>query len=277
MGSRLTRASRLRVATVFAVLLTATLTVGVAQAAPQPLPSLTEPVNDFAHIIDPSSKADMDRYIRALTAASGDVVVVATVPTIEPYGDIREYATKLFENNGRGIGQKGKDNGLLILVAVKERRVWIEVGYGLEEFITDGYAGETTRIVMTPEFRQGRYGPGLLAGTTRIIGRIAQGRNITINGIEVPRELAPRVGFSPSLTWIIIVFIIIILLSRMGGGPGQPVRRWGRGGWSGWSSGVGPFGGGWGGGGFGGSGGFGGGFGGFGGGRSGGGGGGGGW
>jgi uncharacterized protein len=277
MGSRLTRASRLRVATVFAVLLTATLTVGVTLAAPQPLPSLTEPVNDFAHIIDPSSKAGMDRDIRALTAASGDVVIVATVPTIEPYGDIREYANKLFENNGRGIGQKGKDNGLLILVSVKERRVWIEVGYGLEEFITDGYAGETTRNVMTPEFRQGRYGPGLLAGTRRIIGRIAQGRNITINGIEAPRDFAPRVGFSPSLTWIIIFFIIILLLSRIGGGPGRPVRRWGRGGWSGWSSGVGPFGGGWGGGGFGGSGGFGGGFGGFGGGRSGGGGGGGGW
>jgi uncharacterized protein len=276
MGSRLTRVSRIALAIVFGLVFVGPLGARMAQAAADSLPSLTEPVNDFAHIIDPASKAEMDREIRALTAASGDVVIIATVPTIEPYGDIREYATKLFENGGRGIGQKGKDNGLLILLAVKERRVWIEVGYGLEEFITDGYAGETTRNVMTPEFRQGRYGPGLLAGTTRIIGRIAQGRNVQLPGVEAPRDFAPRATSIP-IPWILIIFVIIIILSRMGGGPGAGARRWGRGGWSGWSSGVGPFGGGWGGGGFGGSGGFGGGFGGFGGGRSGGGGGGGGW
>lgn len=276
MGSRLTRVSRTAAAIAFGLLFIGPLGARLAQAATDSLPSLTQPVNDFAHIIDPASEAEMDREIRALTAASGDVVIVATVPTIEPYGDIREYATKLFENSGRGIGQKGKDNGLLILLAVKERRVWIEVGYGLEEFITDGYAGETTREVMTPEFRQGRYGPGLLAGTTRIIGRIAQGRNVQITGVEVPRDFSQGARSIP-IPWILIIFVIIIILSRMGGGPGAGVRRWGRGGWSGWSSGVGPFGGGWGGGGFGGSGGFGGGFGGFGGGRSGGGGGGGGW
>ena len=279
MGSRLTaRISRNAVAIVFVFLL-ALLGARVAYAsAADALPSLTEPVNDFAHIIDPASKSQMDRDIRALAAASGDVVVVATVPTIEPYGDIREYATKLFQNAGRGIGQKGKDNGLLVLVAVKERRVWIEVGYGLEEFITDGFAGETTRQVMTPEFRQGRYGQGLQAGTTRIIGRIAQGRNVQVTGVETPRDFGARRAPQLSFWAIVAIFILILLISRMGGGPGRGVRRWGRGGWSGWNSGVGPFGGGWSGGGFGGGGGgFGGGFGGFGGGRSGGGGGGGGW
>ena len=83
--------------------------------------------------------------IRALQAATGDAVVVATVPTLEPYGDIDDYAVKLFENHGRGIGEKGKDNGALILLALKERRVRIEVGYDLEQWITDGFAGETSR------------------------------------------------------------------------------------------------------------------------------------
>jgi uncharacterized protein len=278
MGSRLTRVSRIAVAVVFAFLILAPQGSGLALAlAPAaPLPSLTQPVNDFAHVIDPASAAEMDRQIRALKDATGDVVIVATVPTIEPYGDIREYANKLFENNGRGIGQKGKDNGILILLALKERRVWIEVGYDLEQWITDGYSGETAREVMTPEFRQGRYGAGLLAGTTRIIGRIAQGRNVQITGVQAPQD-RPQQGIGLSFWWIILIFILIILISRIGGGPGRPMQRWGRGGWSGWSSGVGPFGGGWGGGGFGGSGGFGGGFGGFGGGRSGGGGGGAGW
>ena len=98
--------------------------------------------------------------IRALQDKTGDVVIVATVPTLAPFGDIREYATKLFENRGRGIGDKAKDNGLLLLVAPNDRRVWVEVGYGLEQWITDGFAGETSRDFMAPEFRQGRYGAG---------------------------------------------------------------------------------------------------------------------
>jgi uncharacterized protein len=253
--------------------------VVTAQTAAAPLPVLTEPVNDFAHVIDAASAAEIERIIRALKAASGDVVVVATVPTIAPYADVHEYAVKQFENGGAGIGDKGKDNGALILLAVKERGVWIEVGYGLEPFITDGFSGETSRQYMVPAFRNGQYGAGLLAGTQRIAGRIAQGRNVQLTGVEVPvqrRRASPQ--FSPS--WLVLAIIILVILSRIGGGggPGRGVRRWGQGGWSGWSSGVGPFGGGFGGGGFGGGGGgFGGGFGGFGGGRSGGGGGGGSW
>jgi uncharacterized protein len=239
--------------------------------AADPLPELTAPVNDFAHVIDADSASAMDRMIRTLQAATGDVVVVATVPTIEPYGDIKEYAVKLFENHGKGIGQKDKNNGLLILLSLKERRVWAEVGYDLEQWITDGFAGETSRDVMTPFFRNGRYGEGLRAGAERIIGRIAQGRGVTLEGVRVPRQTS-RQRDTPTPVWVpILVFIVILIVSRMGGG-GRRQRFWGGGGWS---SGVGPFGGGFGGGS--GGGGFGGGFGGFGGGRSGGGGGGSSW
>lgn len=247
-----------------------------AQTPSASLPELTQPVNDFAHVIDPSSAAAMEQMIRALQAASGDVVVVATVPTIEPYADINEYAVKLFENHGRGIGQKSKNNGLLILLAIKERRVRVEVGYDLEQWITDGFAGETSREVMAPEFRNGRYGAGLLAGTERIIGRIAQGRNITLQGVRAPRETARQRNGTPLPVSIpFLIFIAILIISRLGSGGGTRRRFWG--GMGGWSSGIGPFGGGFGGGGGGGGGGFGGGFGGFSGGSSGGGGGGSSW
>ncbi len=133
--------------------------------------------------------------IRALKAASGDVVVVATVPTIEPYGDIREYAIKLFENHGRGIGDKGKNNGLLILLAVKERQVWVEVGYDLEQWITDGFAGETSRArTWRRSSATASYGDGLRAGTARIVGRIAQGRNVTLAGRPGPARTRGRSG-----------------------------------------------------------------------------------
>jgi uncharacterized protein len=250
-----------------------------AALAADPLPALTEPVNDFAHVVDADSAAKMEQMIRALQAKTGDVVVVVTVPTVKPYADAQEYANKLFLNQGRGIGEKGKDNGVLILLALAERRVQIEVGYGLEQWITDGFSGETSREVMAPEFRNGRYGPGLLAGTERIIGRIAQGRNVSLDGVRVPTPLRRAPESTPlPFSAIIFAFIVLLVISRLGGGR-RSRRYWG-GPWSGWSSGVGPFGGGWGGGFGGGGGGFGGGgggFGGFGGGRSGGGGGGASW
>jgi uncharacterized protein len=254
---------------------------GFRTLAQAPIPELTKPVNDFANVIDPGDEQQLEAMIRRLQAASGDVVVIATVDTVAPFATARDYAVEMFENRGRGIGDRGKDNGLLILVAVKERRVEIEVGYGLEPWITDGFAGETSRDFIAPQFRNGRYGAGLIAGTSRLIGRIAQGRNIELDGVPRTAERRRSGGGIP-IPIIIAIFIAIMLMSRRRRGPRGGGQYWGRGGWSGWSSGVGPFGGGawtrggFGGGGFGG-GGFGGGFGGFGGGRSGGGGGGAGW
>src|SRR6185436_13833888 len=98
---------------VFLFFVLATVFVPLVSAA-QEVPQLTEPVNDFAAVIDSSSKSEMEMLIRSLQQASGDVVVVATVDTFQPYADIREYAVKLFQNGGRGIGERGKDNGLLI-------------------------------------------------------------------------------------------------------------------------------------------------------------------
>ena len=279
MASLTTRNTKASILSVL-VALCAFLCLPLAAAAQALPPELTQPVNDFAHVIDPDSAAKMDELIRSLQRASGDVVVVATVDTFRPdYGDIREYAVKMFENHGRGIGQKGKDNGLLILLAVKDRQVWVEVGYDLEEFITDGYSGELSRKVMVPEFRSGAYGAGLLAGVTRIAGRIAERRNVTLQGVPPQNDSnEEEVGFSG--TGFIVLIVILILLNMIGR-TRRRRRFWGGTPWSGWNSGVGPFGGGLGGGGgFGGGfGGFGGGggFGGFGGGRSGGGGGGGSW
>ena len=243
-----------------------------ALAGAQELPELTQPVNDVADVIDPASEAAMDSLIRSLQRASGDVVVVAAVETFAPYGDIREYAVDLFENRGRGIGQRGRDNGLLVVLAVRDRQVWIEVGYDLEEFITDGFAGETSRQYMAPEFRRGGYGAGLLAGVSRIVARIAERRNVTLQG--VPPDTLPRApGMGSAGMLLVAMFVILIVLNALAGrarGRRRFRRHWG-GPIDGWHSGVGPFGGGFGGLG---GGGFGGGFGGFGGGRSGGGGGG---
>ena len=272
---------RRRLPDLLAVLCALLVLAQPSPGAAQDLPELTQPVNDFARVIDPAHMESMDRAIRALQAATGDVVVVATVESFAPYGSIEQYANKLFENHGRGIGEKGKDNGLLITVAVKEHRVWIEVGYGLEPYITDGFSGETSRLYMIPEFRRNDYGAGLEAGVQRIVGRLAAARGVALDGVPnvAERQRSHRSsGGASALGLILIVafFVLVSIVSTIARAAGGP-RRWGRGPWSGWNSGVGPFGGGGFGGGFGGFGGGGGGFGGFGGGASGGGGGGGSW
>lgn len=252
----------------------------VSAHAQAPPPELTAPVNDVAKVIPDGDKAAIENMIRALQQASGDVVVVATVDTFAPYGDIQEYAVKMFENRGRGIGQKGKDNGVLIVLALKERQVRIEVGYDLEQFITDGFAGATSREVMAPFFRNGEYGPGLRAGAARIVQRIAQARGVPLPDFPPPdRTEEPSIPSALPIVGFFILFLLLVALSRAST-RSRRGRQWGVGPWSGWNSGVGPFGGRGGGtfgGGFGGFGGRGGGFGGFGGGRSGGGGGGAGW
>lgn len=244
-------------------------------ASAQPPPVLTDTVNDLAGVIDAGSRAELDKRIRSLQAATGDVIVVTTVRTFQPYGTIEEYAVKMFENGGRGIGQKGKDNGLLLLVAVDDRKVKVEVGYDLEGIIPDAYAGETIREAITPAFRRGAYGEGLLDAVTRLINRIGEQRGVTIPDVEV--RAASRQRQPINVPWILVFWIVVMLIASARNNRPRRRRYWGHGPWSGWTGGPGSFGGGGfgstggsfggGGGGFGG-----GGFGGFGGGRSGGGG-----
>ena len=270
-----------------AAVLPVLLAVGLpGLAAAQDVPRLTEPVNDFANVIDASSERDIDARIRALERASGDVIVVATVRTFAPFGSIEELAVKMFEASG--IGRKGQDNGALILVAVDDRKVRIEVGYGLEEHLTDAFTGETIRDVITPRFRQGEMGRGLLEGTAALIHRVAARRGVALDGVPATPASERRRKEIPSgvlLTLLFLGFFLFSVISSIAAGLSRGSRRRKRRGpWSGWHGGVGPFGGGSFGGGFGGNfggrrggGGFGGGFGGFGGGRSGGGGASGGW
>jgi uncharacterized protein len=249
-------------------------------AGAQTFPTLTRPVNDFANVIDAKSAAELDRLIRALEAQTPtrDAIVVVTIATIEPSDSIEDYAVRLFEK--AGIGKKEHDNGLLVLVARDDRQVRIEVGYDLEAFIPDGFAGEVIRRDFLPAFRRGDYGEGLVQGTTRIINRIADKRGITLT--DVPKD-AKRAEdrdddppFAVIVPFLIVAIVIVLRIARASQGRGPR----GRGPWGGFG---GLFGGGFGGGfggfgsrggfgGFGGRGGGGGSWGGFGGGISGGGG-----
>jgi uncharacterized protein len=227
-------------------------------------------VNDFANSIDAASKQRLESYCGILERTTGVQMAIVTVDTLDG-DDVADVANKLYHQ--WGIGKKPKDEGVLLLFAIKDKKDRAEIGYGLEPVITDADAGAVMRG-LRPILRQGTYGPAALAAAQQFGSTIANAK-----GVSLPADTRVRtrttVSRGPSIPWpliIIGIFFVLALLGRMGGGGG---------GFTGFLTGMflgnmmGRSGGGsWGGGGFGGSsgGGGGGGFGGFGGGDSGGGG-----
>lgn len=117
-------------------------------------------VNDYAGILAAGERERIEEVCRSLKAATGAEMAVVTVAST---GDqtIQMYAVRMFQ--AWGVGEKGRDNGVLILVAVEDRQVWVEVGYGLEGILPDGKVGAILDRHLVPAFREGRYGDGLYA------------------------------------------------------------------------------------------------------------------
>jgi uncharacterized protein len=234
-------------------------------------------VNDFAKVLDPAGKARLEAYCTTLEQSTGVQMAIVTVDTLddEPAEDV---GNRLFRE--WGIGKKGKDNGVLMLFAIKDHKNSVELGYGIEPLISDADAGSILRGIR-PILRQGNYSGALLAAAQEIGNQIAQGQGVALPGaqpVQRQRPVQHRDGI-PFPLIIIGIFLVPWLLSKLfGGGGGRSGSGRGGGAGTGFLTGMilgnilGRGGSGWGGGGFGGSGGGGGGFGGFGGGDSGGGG-----
>jgi len=243
----------------------ALLLVSSAQAEPVAKLKATDYVNDFAHVLDGNTIAQMDEICRQVDAKAHAQIAVVTIHTLDG-SDVESYAVDLFHQ--WGVGSKSTNRGVLILYAIDDHRARIEVGYGLEPILPDGKVGGFQREAV-PLMRAGNYSQALLLVTSRVAMVIAQdaGVQITIPQLrQLPPERVEQPGSGISTGGILLLIVIVLivlftplrgilfgmLLSEMLGGGGRY-----RGG------------GGWGGGGFGGGGG---GFGGFGGGSSGGGG-----
>lgn len=243
-------------------------------------PAIPEPVgfvNDHAGKLDEETTAKLEAFLDQLKQKTGAEFAVLIMPTTAPTSP-SEYKVAVFQK--WGLGKKGEDNGLLMLIAIEEREVRFETGYGLEGVLPDGLQSRIFREEMAPRFREGDWSGGVVAGVLACAQRIAADKGVTLewDGRELRYNGGGR---GRSLPWpfilALVVFLAFMIWAANQGGGGRPRRRggWymGPGGFGGWG-GLGGLGGGFGGGG----GGFGGGsFGGFGGGSSGGGGGGGKW
>jgi uncharacterized protein len=141
-------------------------------------------VNDFASVIAADYSGKISALIDEVEKKTGSEIAVVTINSIAPY-DEAGYARLIFD--AWKIGKKGKDNGVLILVAVKERRWRIETGYGVEGILPDGLCGEIGRKYMVPYLKEGRYGEGLYNGVLAIASVIAKDAGVTMEGISLPK------------------------------------------------------------------------------------------
>src|SRR5216684_7037005 len=232
-------------------------------------------VNDFAGVLDAQARAQITALCTEVDQKAHTQIAVVTIRSLDG-ATVSDFANRLFKQ--WAVGYKPDDRGVLVLLAVSDRKYWVEVGYGLEPILPDGKVGGFGREIV-PLLRQNDYGGAMLQLTSRIAEVIAQDRGVTLGSRlpMKPREREsrriPQGAVLLFLLAIVVIGKVIGFLVRLFTGGGNPRGR-GRGlglggGW--WLLGGGGGGGGWGGGGFGGSSG-GGGFGGFGGGASGGGG-----
>jgi len=169
-------------------------------------------VNDFAGVVDSQSKAALERYCLAVEKSTGAQVALVTLPSLqgEP---IEAVANTIF--NAWGVGAKGQNNGILLLLAIGDRRNWLEVGYGLEPIIPDGFAGQILDE-MRPALRQQHYGEALIAAAQTIGSTLARAKGVAIDA-TLPRRIRRSTGNSIPWPVILGVFVILAFLIRAGG------------------------------------------------------------
>jgi uncharacterized protein len=215
------------------------------------LPKPTGYVSDLAHVVPPNDKEDLEAFCTKVEQQLG---VQFALVMIDSIGDqpIRDFALDLARK--WGVGDRKSNQGVLLLLVIKDRRNDIETGRGIEPYLTDGFAGSTLRS-MRPELRAGEYGAALLRAARTMAAQIAQGKGIAFSeNIPEPEREPRRVGNPsgiPGPLLILGIFLLLWLLSRggrRGGGGGRGGNDWGRGGGfgggSGGSGGFGGFGGG---------------------------------
>ncbi|MEM8743243.1 MAG: TPM domain-containing protein [Pseudomonadota bacterium] len=228
--------------------------VSAVQAADPKFPELTGRVVDDAGLLTPEQERNLTIDLEALETKSTDQVVVVTLPSLQGY-PIEEFGYKL----GRhwGIGQEGKDNGVLLIVAPKERRMRIEVGRGLEPLLTDALTKLIIEKSMKPRFKQGDFAGGIRAGVRDIIAVLTgDAEELKLRARQSPVAADRFVTFFIVAVWLVIFALVLwsIIRSAQQNTKGSKARgskkgrdsggwTWGSGGSSGggWSSGGGGF------------------------------------
>ena len=204
----------------------------VAVAAPPKFPALTGRVVDGAHILSPATTKKLDGELANLEAKTGHQLVVATVPDLQG-NEIEDYGYQL----GRTwqLGRQGVIDGAILLVAPKEHKVRVEVGYGLEPVLTDALSSVILQQKVLPQFRQGRMEQGVVDGAEALIAQLSlpddQAKANVAQAAAQPRAQARARdqgggGRLPALLVIVVIIWVISSLLRGGGRRGMGGLWW---------------------------------------------------
>jgi uncharacterized protein len=211
-----------------------------AGALAQTFPALSGRVVDQAGLLAPDRRAALEAKLTAHEDRTTDQIVVATVRSLEGH-EIEDYANRLFRH--WQLGQREKNNGALLLVAPNERKVRIEVGYGLEGALTDALSKVIIATAVAPRFRQGDFAGGIDAGIDAMLSILTGDAEEWQRRAEVRDD--ERTALDPVLVFILLLVLLYVVSRAMRAGSGAaPYHRRRRGGWV-----VIPGGAGWGGGG----------------------------
>jgi len=197
------------------------LLVPLAARAQPTFPPLTGRVVDAAGILPADEKARLDQKLAALETQSHRQLVVATLPSLQGY-DIADYGYQL--GRAWGIGQKDTNNGALLIVAPKERKVRIEVGYGLEGVLTDGMSSLIIQQAIVPRFKAGDMAGGIEAGTDAIVQQLAlppeEAQKIAAQADAQAARAQPRGVDTGMVVFVIfvVIFFVLPMLRRAAGG-----------------------------------------------------------
>jgi uncharacterized protein len=194
---------------------------GAAAKADPTFPALTGRVVDDAHILPAATQAELTQKLTTLEQANGDQLVVVTVPSLQD-DDISDYGYRL--GRAWGIGQKGKNNGALLIIAPNEKKVRVEAGYGLEPVLTDAVSSLIIQREILPRFREGDFAGGTTAGVDAIINVLAEPRQLAeAQARAAAQEVRrPQRRADPGAVIVIVIIAIFVLsgLFRRGGGGG---------------------------------------------------------
>lgn len=199
-------------------LLVATSAIAAAQDIPPPEGFVT----DRAGVIDAATEEKLTELIQELQQKTGAEIAVLTVHTTEPLDDFT-YAMRVADQ--WKAGKKGEDTGVLVLLAVRDRKVRVLTGYGVEGVLPDGLVGAIQDREMVPEFRAGRLGEGVWRGVAALADRIATSRGVELTGVPAPR--ARPVPARPFPLWAILLLVLVSLLMMRARRHSR--RRFGRG------------------------------------------------
>jgi uncharacterized protein len=191
-------------------------TIGYTQAG---LPMPRHYVEDYANVINGAVEQSLNGILQELEQKTGTQYIILTVQTTGGV-PIEQFSIELAEK--WKLGQKGKDNGMLFTIAVKDRRYRFEVGYGLEGFITDQSCDRVGREILVPYLRKGDYSQGIYQANLKIIQKIAAEADVALTGMpkQAPLPVAQRRRSLPCCSILPLLILMLLIFGGLGRGRG---------------------------------------------------------